>query len=127
MRISDWSSDVCSSDLLGYCVLVAIFILGLLGICQFAALVKFWPYDLSLSLTNYAFDLMDGGGWDSYYNSIQMALLTAVAGTIVVFVGAYMVAKTKGFETGRSLFQLLALLPLAVPGLVLGQIGRATV
>src|SRR3546814_6795441 len=38
---------------LGYCVLVAIFILGLLGICQFAALVKFWPYDLSLSLTNY--------------------------------------------------------------------------
>src|SRR3546814_895000 len=143
MRISDWSSDVCSSDLvaslsarsvpyqpkpsrrfdvlaLGYCVLVAIFILGLLGICQFAALVKFWPYDLSLSLTNYAFDLMDGGGWDSYYNSIQMALLTAVAGTIVVFVGAYMVEKTKGFETGRSLFQLLAMLPMAVPGMVLG-------
>src|SRR3546814_8197708 len=63
---------------------------------------------------------MDGGGWDSYYNSIQMALLTAVAGTIVVFVGAYMVEKTKGFETGRSLFQLLSMLPMAVPGMVLG-------
>src|SRR3546814_11674434 len=63
---------------------------------------------------------MDGGGWDSYYNSIQMALLTAVAGTIVVFVGAYMAEKTKGFETGRSLFQLLAMLPMAAPGLVLG-------
>src|SRR3546814_4732024 len=56
---------------------------------------------LSLSLTNYAFDLMDGGGWDSYYNSIQMALLTAVVGTVVVFVGAYVVEKTRGFETGR--------------------------
>ena len=103
-----------------YCGLVAIFIVGLLGVCQFAALIKFWPYDLSLSLKNYAFDLMDGGGWDSYYNSIQMALLTAVFGTLVVFIGAYMVEKTRGFESGRSLFQLLAMLPMAIPGMVLG-------
>jgi len=105
---------------LAYCVGVAIFILGLLGVCQFAALIKFWPYDLSLSLKNYAFDLMDGGGWDSYYNSIQMALLTAVFGTLVVFIGAYMVEKTRGFETGRALFQLLAMMPMAIPGMVLG-------
>jgi iron(III) transport system permease protein len=104
----------------GYCILVAVFILGLLGVCQFAALIKFWPYDLSLSLKNYAFDLMDGGGWDSYTNSIKMALLTAVFGTLVVFIGAYMVEKTKGFEAGRSLFQLLAMLPMAIPGMVLG-------
>ncbi|HEY9550289.1 MAG TPA: putative 2-aminoethylphosphonate ABC transporter permease subunit [Kiloniellaceae bacterium] len=103
-----------------YCAFVAVFLLGLLGVCQYAALVKFWPYDLSLSLTNYAFDLMDGGGWDSYYNSIQMALLTAVVGTVVVFVGAYVVEKTRGFETGRALFQLLAMLPMAIPGMVLG-------
>jgi len=103
-----------------YCGLVAVFIVGLLAICQFAALVKFWPYDLSLSLKNYAFDLMDGGGWDSYTNSIQMALLTAVFGTFVVFIGAYMVEKTRGFESGRNLFQLLAMLPMAIPGMVLG-------
>jgi iron(III) transport system permease protein len=105
---------------LGYCGLIAVFIVGLLGVCQFAALVKFWPYDLSLSLKNYAFDLMDGGGWNSYYNSIRMALLTALIGTVVVFTGAYMVEKTKGFNTGRSLFQLLAMLPMAIPGMVLG-------
>ena len=104
----------------GYCGLIAIFIVGLLAVCQFAALIKFWPYDLSLSLKNYAFDLMDGGGWDSYYNSIQMALLTAVIGTLVVFTGAYMVEKTKGFESGRGLFQLLAMLPMAIPGMALG-------
>jgi iron(III) transport system permease protein len=34
--------------------------------------------------------------------------------------GAYLVEKTRGFETGRFVFQLLALLPLAVPGIVLG-------
>jgi iron(III) transport system permease protein len=103
-----------------YCSLVAVFILGIIGMCQFAALVKFWPYDLSLSLRNYAFDLMDGGGWAAYYNSIQMALLTAFFGTIMVFVGAYMVEKTEGFRTGRAVFHLLAMMPMAVPGLVLG-------
>lgn len=105
---------------LAYCTLVAVFILGLLGVCQYAALIKFWPYDLSLSLRNYAFDLMDGGGWASYYNSIQLAFLTAIFGTVIVFTGAYMVEKTKGFHTGRSLFQLLAMLPMAIPGMVLG-------
>ena len=39
------------------------FIVGIIGVCQFAALVKFWPYDLSLSLRNYNFNLMDGGDY----------------------------------------------------------------
>ena len=105
---------------LAFCTAVTVFIVGILAVCQFAALVKFWPYDLSLSLKNYAFDLMDGGGWDSYYNSIEMALLTAIFGTTMVFTGAYMVEKTSGFRVGRSAFQLLAMMPMAIPGLVLG-------
>jgi len=106
--------------MLGYCTVVALFILGLLGVCQFAALVKFWPYDLSLSLKNYNFDVMDGGGWDSYGNSIRMALYTAVIGTAVVFTGAYMVEKGRGFGAGRTAFQFLAMMPMAIPGMVLG-------
>lgn len=103
-----------------YCLVVALFILTMIGVCQFAATVKFWPYDLTPSLNNFRFDLMDGGGWDAYYNSVVMALLTAVFGTIIVFVGAYMVEKTDGFAAGRTLFQFLAMLPMAVPGMVLG-------
>ena len=103
-----------------YCSLVAIFILGILGICQYAALVKFWPYDLSLSLNNYAFGRMDGGGWGAYQNSIKLALLTAFFGTAVVFLGSYVVEKTKGFEIVRAGFQMLAMLPMAIPGMVLG-------
>ncbi|MVA98091.1 putative 2-aminoethylphosphonate ABC transporter permease subunit [Nitratireductor sp. CAU 1489] len=105
---------------LGWCLAVAIFLVGIIGICQFAALVKLWPYDMSLSLKNYAFDLMDGGGWASYGNSIKLGLLTAFFGTIVVFTGAYMVEKTQGFSAGRSAFHFLAMLPMAVPGMVLG-------
>lgn len=112
-RRFDWIS-------FAYCTFIAAFIIVILGVCQYAALIRFWPYDLSFSLQNYNFDVMDGGGWDAYRNSIQLGLLTAVFGTAVVFVGAYMVEKTKGFKTGRALFQLLAMLPMAIPGMVLG-------
>ena len=105
---------------LSYCSMVALFILSLIMICQYAALVKLWPYNLTLGLGNYNFDVMDGGGWTSYGNSIQLALLTALAGTIVVFSGAYMVEKINGFLPIRSGFQFLAMMPMAIPGMVLG-------
>ena len=106
--------------MLAFCCVVAVFILGILGVCQYAALIKFWPYNLELSLKNYRFDLADGGGWDSYYNSIRMALYTAVIGTVVVFVGAYVVEKARGLAHGRATFHLLAMMPMAIPGMVLG-------
>ena len=104
----------------GYCTLVAVFILGLIVVCQYAALIKFWPYNLSLGLSNYNFEVMDGGGWDSYFNSIRLAFYTAIVGTLVVFTGSYMVEKTNGFGTTRSAFQFLAMMPMAIPGMVLG-------
>ena len=105
---------------LAYCTAVAVFVVGMLAMCQFAALVKLWPYDLSLSLKNYNFDVMDGGGWQSYWNSIEMSLWTAAIGTTVIFLGAYVVEKVNGFAVGRGLFQLLAMMPMAIPGMVLG-------
>ncbi|RKF16789.1 putative 2-aminoethylphosphonate ABC transporter permease subunit [Roseovarius spongiae] len=103
-----------------YSCLVAVFIVGILAVCQFAALVKFWPYDLSFSLNNYRFNRMDGGGWAAYFNSIKLGLLTAVFGTAVVFFGAYLVEKSNGFRTGRTIFQMFAMMPMAIPGMVLG-------
>jgi iron(III) transport system permease protein len=102
------------------CILISIFILGLLAMCQVAALVKFWPYDLSLSLKNYNFNLTDGGGWDSYANSIQMALMVALIGTAIIFLGAYLIEKARGFAAGRLAVQFLAMMPMAIPGMVLG-------
>ncbi len=106
--------------MLGYCVVVGLAILGIVAISQFAAVVKFFPYNLSLTLAHYDFDQKGGGGWASYWNSIRLALLTSVVGTFVVFVGAYLVEKARGFTLGRGLFHFLAMLPMAVPGMVLG-------
>ncbi len=112
-RWFDWT-------MFGFCAVVGFLLLTILGVAAYASFVKFWPYDLSLTLNNYQFDLMDGGGWDSFYNSLEMAGWTALIGTAIVFSGAYLVEKSKGFEQGRSIIQLLCMVPLAVPGIVLG-------
>ena len=103
-----------------YCCLISFFIFTILGMCFFASFVTFWPYNMSLSLDNYQFDLMDGGGWASYYNSIRMACYTAVFGTIIVFSGAYFVEKSRGLKKGRSILHFLSMIPMAIPGMVLG-------
>lgn len=102
------------------CGAISVFILGIIGICQVAALVKFWPYNLTPGLQNYDFGRMDGGGWGSYRNSIVMATLSACIGTFLVFVGAYLVEKVRGATALRQTLQFLSMMPMAVPGMVLG-------
>ena len=103
-----------------FCALIAFIIISVLAMAAYSSLVTFWPYNLTLTLKHYNFDLMDGGGWSSYFNSIELATYTAIFGTIVIFSGAYLVEKSRGFHKGRSMMQALCMVPMAVPGLVLG-------
>src|SRR5262249_45584454 len=88
--------------MLGYCVAVAVFLVSILAVSQYAALVKFYPYNLSLGLSHYRFDAIHATGWAPYLNSVRMALYTAAAGTVLVFAGAYLVEKGRGFLAGRA-------------------------
>jgi iron(III) transport system permease protein len=103
-----------------FCSIVSVGILGILGMAVWGSLIKYWPYNLSLTLGNYAFANFDAGGWGSYFNSLQMAAGAALFGTIVMFVGAWLNEKTREFFIIRGIVQFLAFLPMAVPGLVLG-------
>jgi len=103
-----------------FCTIVAAGILAILGMAAWGSLIKYWPYNLSLTLANYEFANFDSNGWNSYWNSLEMALGAAVFGTTLMFVGAWLNEKTKGFGAVRSAVQLLAFLPMAVPGIVLG-------
>ena len=106
--------------MLVYCLFITFILVGMLGVSAYASFIKFWPYDLSFVLSNYDFDLMDGGGWDAYWNSIILATLTAVLGTFIIFTGAYLVEKSQRYGRFRSALQFFAIVPLAVPGMVLG-------
>jgi iron(III) transport system permease protein len=113
-------SPAFDAAMLAGCALVGVFLVGIVATAQFGALVKFWPYNLTPTLFHYDFDVKSGGGWASYTNSIRLGLYTALAGTSIVFVGAYVVEKARGMHWGRTAFQFLAMLPMAVPGMVLG-------
>lgn len=103
-----------------FCTLVSIGILAILGMAIWGSLIKYWPYNLSLTLDNYDFAKFDANGWDSYWNSVEMAVGAALFGTTLMFTGAWLTEKTRDFHLMRGVVQLLAFLPMAVPGLVLG-------
>jgi iron(III) transport system permease protein len=103
-----------------FCALVALAIVGVLAVAVASSFIKFWPYNLSLTLKHYNFDLAAGGGWGAYRNSLTLAGCTAIAGTVIVFLGAYIVEKTRELQRVRQAIQVLAATPMAVPGLVLG-------
>ena len=104
---------------LAYCVFITLLVLAILGMAQFGALVKFWPYNLTLTLKHYNFEVA-GLGWDSFYNSVRMSLYAAFFGTILIFVGSYLVEKMRADKSLREILQMVALMPMAIPGIVLG-------
>jgi iron(III) transport system permease protein len=106
--------------LIAYVVVLGALIAGVLGMAVWASFIKYWPYNLSLTLSNYDFSSFDSAAWSPYFNSLKMATLAALIGTAIVFTGAYLVEKTKVVPAGRAIAHLLAMLPMAVPGLVLG-------
>ena len=103
-----------------YCAAIAALVLAMLGMAVFASFASFWPYNLAPSWRHYELGLLDAEVGVAFFNSLKMAAGTALFGTLLVFVGAYLLEKTKGVELLHSLVRLLAVLPMAVPGLVLG-------
>ncbi len=114
----DWRRDL---PLLIYCLLLATAMLGVLGMAAYTSLVRFWPYNLELSLEHYIYGLAEAGVLDAWLNSLRIAGLTALCGTPFVFFTAWLLEKCQGGPAGlRPLVRALAALPMGVPGLVLG-------
>jgi len=112
-----WRRDAIYSLFL---LLISAALLLMIAVAIGASLVKLWPYNLHLTLMHYDFDNMDGGGWLAYWNSLRLAFGTSIAGTIVIFTGAWLMEKTRSSRWLLNTLRLLTFLPMAVPGLVLG-------
>ena len=101
------------------CTFITLCFFALIGALATGAFTAFYPFDLTLTLENFRFNTATGG-ISSFYNSIIMSLLTAGVGTIFVFAYAYMTEKTEGFGFLTKIAKLLSILPLALPGMVIG-------
>lgn len=107
-----------------FCVAMAGVLVGIVAVAAWGSLVRFWPWNLSLTLDNYDFGRFDSSGWGAVGTSIRMALAAACIGTAIVFLGAYVMERAPRLSGGdgalRGAVGLLATVPLAIPGLVLG-------
>lgn len=106
--------------MLAYCSVICLFMLAVLGMAVYTSFIKLWPYNLNLSLNHYYFGLLEGGVLPSYFNSLKMSAWVTLLGTSLIFGGAWLLEKTRGLDRLRPFLRLLALLPMGIPGLVLG-------
>ncbi|MCL2219945.1 MAG: putative 2-aminoethylphosphonate ABC transporter permease subunit [Chitinispirillia bacterium] len=101
------------------CAAVSASFLFLVAALCVGAFTAFYPYDMSFTLKYFTFT-ESRGGLQAFFNSISMSALTAFFGTVFVFLAAYMIEKTDGYGLLTKYGKLLSLLPLAVPGMVIG-------
>ena len=99
-----------------YCAIIAAGIVGIYLVILASSLVMRWPYNFTLTLKHYTFDTI--GGYTPLLNSLEVAVLTAIAGTVLAFVGAYLVEKWRTAASGP--LYMASILPVAIPGMVLG-------
>ncbi|WP_438521200.1 putative 2-aminoethylphosphonate ABC transporter permease subunit [Clostridium sp.] len=100
--------------------IIALAFLSMIIVVFLAAFIKIWPYDMSLTLDHFNLNTGSGDGFKSYINSVTVALITAVVGTVITFVNSYLIEKVKEFKVLRNLSYLLSIVPLSLPGLVIG-------
>lgn len=106
-------------DILAQIGLVLIGIFTLFPVLSFVRLTftKRYPTDMSFTTDNILSTISKGA--DEYLiNSLIIAVLVALIGTLVAFVCAYYTARTPG--KGTKLLHLMSILSLAIPGIVLG-------
>jgi iron(III) transport system permease protein len=103
-----------------YCWVLALLMLSVLGMAIYGSFVKLWPYNFSIVLDHYRVGLIDGGVIVSWFNSVKMAFWCATLGAAFIFFNAYLLEKTRGADALRPFVRLMAVLPMGVPGMVLG-------
>jgi len=103
-----------------FCWTIAIVLLAVLGMAIYGSFVKLWPYNFSLVLDHYRLGLVDAGVIVSWFNSVKMAFWCATLGAAFIFLTAYLLEKTRGIDPFRPFVRLMAVLPMGVPGMVLG-------
>ncbi|WP_371958536.1 putative 2-aminoethylphosphonate ABC transporter permease subunit [Vibrio cyclitrophicus] len=103
-----------------YCTIISAAVVIVLGMAIYGSMVTFWPWNKTLTLNNYNFAEMSTYGWTPFFNSLTLGAWTAIIGTVLIFLGAYCIEKGRAFGPVRQAMQMLSVVPMAVPGMVLG-------
>ncbi|MGL4563508.1 MAG: ABC transporter permease subunit [Brevinema sp.] len=103
-----------------YCSTISLIILTLLVLMFFGSFAQKWPYEWTLSLRSYQFEIFGHTLLEVINFTVVIAFSSAVFGTILVFLSAYISIREKKFLKLRKAGYFFSLLPNSIPGMVLG-------
>ena len=103
-----------------YTILICLFIISIFVTIFVSAFSKLWPYDLSFSFNNFKFYDYNGGIEIFFKNSFILAVLSGIFGTFMTFMSAYLIEKKEKKTIKDKVIYFLSLVPLALPGMVIG-------
>ncbi|MEG2353329.1 MAG: putative 2-aminoethylphosphonate ABC transporter permease subunit [Clostridium sp.] len=101
-------------------ILIVSFIVMIFATILLSAFVESWPYNLNFTTKWFSFSVLGMSGFRIFGNSIIVAMLTAIIGTIICFIAAYFSQRGKVFKKANKIIYLLGILPNAIPGLTIG-------
>lgn len=109
--------DVILGALSGLIIISLLSVFITIGVVPF---VKGWPYDLTFTMQNFSNVFSDRSLISVYTNSIKVALLTAVFGTIMAFGTGLVTARSNLANKAKLVIESIATITNTIPGMVLG-------
>lgn len=100
-----------------------VFCAGVLSIFAVIFMIPFvgdWPYNLTFSLEHIKAVFQDANLLGVYQNSLYIALLTALFGTLLAYGGAIITARSTVSGKMKQIIEGIALVTNTIPGMVLG-------
>ena len=114
---TDKARDIVVSTIV---YLICAFILLIFGTVIMAAFIKQWPYDLTFTTKWFNISTVGTTPVKLFINTVFVASISAILGTIVAILAAYITQRGIGFERLRKFIDWISITPLAIPGLVIG-------
>lgn len=106
------------------CLIASMFtllcVLSVFAVIILIPFVKEWPYEISFTLEHIQEVFADQALVNVFLNSLKTAGLTALAGTILVYGAALVVARSQMNSICKKLIEGISLITNTVPGMVLG-------
>ena len=101
-------------------IVICLGVLSIFAVIFIIPFVKDWPYNLNFSLDHVRAVLDDSGLSMVYKNSVFVAVVTALFGTLVAYGAAIVTARSQVSGKLKQTIEGIALVTNTIPGMVLG-------
>lgn len=101
-------------------LMINVFVLAIFMVIFIVPFIQMWPYDMSLTLNHVEAVLKEPALIGVVENSLIVAILTAITGTLVVYGAALAVARSSIHPKLKKVIETIALVTNTVPGMVIG-------